>query len=224
MLLQGPTYVPILILSRPADPKRHALLREVDEPPRSRPSGARGGRRAGGIDGDKHELDVRDIVTNHRGQFVKGGKGVLQKAFGRAGRQAGIDKPVHAHCLRHSFATSLLEMGSDIRTVQTLLGHKNVSTTMAYTHVLRRGPLGVISPVDRLPDTIPQPASESPAPLESELLPQPEAASPALAQEQTNVMKATVSVERRVRRRKIVERIRKAAAMLVFGWFTHHLK
>jgi len=149
---------------------------------------------------------------------------VLQKAVGRAGRQAGIDKPVHAHCLRHSFATSLLEMGSDIRTVQTLLGHKNVSTTMAYTHVLRRGPLGVISPVDRLSDTVPQPAPESPVPLESELLPQPDAASPALAQEQVDVMKATVSVERRVRRRKIVERIRKAAAMLVFGWFTHHLK
>jgi integron integrase len=75
---------------------------------------------------------------------------VVQKAVAHAARQAGVTKRVGPHTFRHSFATHLLEDGYDIRTVQELLGHADVSTTMMYTHVLKRGPLGVRSPVDRL--------------------------------------------------------------------------
>jgi integron integrase len=75
---------------------------------------------------------------------------VLQKAVKEAVRQAGITKPASPHTFRHSFATHLLEDGYDIRTVQELLGHRDVSTTMIYTHVLNRGGKGVFSPADRL--------------------------------------------------------------------------
>jgi site-specific recombinase XerD len=64
--------------------------------------------------------------------------------------RSGITKRASCHTLRHSFATHLLESGSDIRTVQELLGHEDVTTTMRYTHVLNRGGLGVRSPLDRL--------------------------------------------------------------------------
>lgn len=74
----------------------------------------------------------------------------LQKAMKQAIRQAGIAKPGSVHCLRHSFATHMLEDGYDIRTVQELLGHKDVKTTQVYTHVLRRGPRGVRSPLEML--------------------------------------------------------------------------
>ena len=74
----------------------------------------------------------------------------IQRAVQEAVRQAGLTVRFTPHCFRHSFATHLLEAGQDIRTVQALLGHASVETTMIYTHVLNKGPMGVVSPVDTL--------------------------------------------------------------------------
>jgi integron integrase len=73
----------------------------------------------------------------------------IQRAMATAVRQSGLSQPATCHTLRHCFATHLLETGQDIRTVQELLGHADVKTTMIYTHVLQRGGRGVLSPLDR---------------------------------------------------------------------------
>ena len=92
----------------------------------------------------KRSIDPRSGIE--RRQHVS--DQAVQRAVRQAARDAGLNKPATPHTLRHSFATHLLQSGYDIRTVQELLGHKDVQTTMIYTHVLNRGGRGVVSPLD----------------------------------------------------------------------------
>ena len=97
-----------------------------------------------------HSTDPRSGVVRRHHMYDQ----TFQRAFKRAVEQAGITKPATPHTLRHSFATALLRSGYDIRTVQDLLGHSDVSTTMIYTHVLKVGGAGVRSPLDALPPSL----------------------------------------------------------------------
>jgi integron integrase len=92
----------------------------------------------------KRSVDPRSGITRRHHMYEKN----LQRHIRQAARDAGINKRATAHTLRHSFATHLLESGCDIRTIQDLLGHKDLSTTQIYTHVVKRGGLGVRSPLD----------------------------------------------------------------------------
>jgi integrase len=80
----------------------------------------------------------------------------VQRAVAQAGRAAGLSHAIHCHTFRHSFATHLVERGVDIRSVQLLLGHESLETTMIYTHVARQGVAGVTSPLDLLNDLQPE--------------------------------------------------------------------
>lgn len=97
---------------------------------------------------DSHSVDPRSAVVRRHHMYDQ----TFQRAFKRALSLAGIAKPATPHSLRHSFATTLLQAGYDIRTVQELLGHADVATTMIYTHVLKVGGRGVHSPMDSLPE------------------------------------------------------------------------
>ena len=96
-------------------------------------------------------VDPRSDVKRRHHVFPS----TVQRAIRKAAQEAGIVKHVKSHSMRHSFATHLLENGTDIRTIQQLLGHRHLETTMIYTHVICRGALGVASPLDSIPASTP---------------------------------------------------------------------
>ena len=100
--------------------------------------------------------DPQDPARHYRWHVHRS---AVRKAVTAAAAQAGINKRVTCHTLRHSFATHLLESGTDIRTIQQLLGHKDVRTTMIYTHVVERGAFGVRSPLDNASVALPDQSS-----------------------------------------------------------------
>lgn len=114
---------------------------------------ARKYKNAGKEWGWQYVFPSRRISTDPRSKIVRRhhvDPSVVNKAIKIAARKLGFNKQISAHTFRHSFATHLLERGTDIRTIQALMGHKDVSTTMIYTHVLQQGGHGVLSPLDDL--------------------------------------------------------------------------
>lgn len=110
-------------------------------------------RNAGKEFGWQYVFAAADYSTDPRTGVIRRhhiSEKTIQRHVKDAAKAAGILKPTHPHTMRHSFATHLLESGADIRTVQELLGHSDVSTTMIYTHVINRGGRGVVSPLDRI--------------------------------------------------------------------------
>ena len=103
--------------------------------------------------GWQYLFPAREVSTDPRTGVVRRHHvepGVVNKAIKAAVRRAGLTKVISAHSFRHSFATHLLQRGTDIRTIQALLGHRDVATTMIYTHILQQGGQGVPSPLDDL--------------------------------------------------------------------------